>query len=729
MKKIIMTMLILVMMIPAYLPAVSADNGGIYNYEELIYWLNTEDYSDNHLYYSLESGQDFGWPTEPTVLSSPYGHRSLWIQDDWYIPSHITLVNIPIYVEKETCKVNIDGVLIQQPTEEGSFYSALNNSGSVTLGKDAVIVGDVDVSDGASVAMEKGARISGNVNLASATLTGEDNYIQGCIYTYSAANDEKPVSLKGSISANWVSVAQGTQLQVDGRLQIRTRIRGEGKLTVLSGGELIFNSGENYGGSTGCGITLESGASMYTLCNYFTVSSGAVFQLKKNSTVYANGYFGVEARQTRNGYIKGEGTIQLYEGYEILVQTEDDEYRFSANDNIPNVDSTVKVLFQETHSHAEYKNKRIFDECYHWYPCDECSRGNTVSHTFENKKLTEGYKLYACTGCQYYYLNIDQSGTDINNGLEWSVTDGVLKLIGSGSSDWMDWPLEFKESVTEVQVTEGITDVGMQAFAGYARLEKVVLADTVTQIRDYAFQNCRNLREIVLPQGVTVIGASAFENCSSLQSIQLPRGLKEIGDMAFAQSGLTSIKIPGKVETMGYYPFYRCEKLKNVRFSKGVTEIPEEAFLGCSHLTTVHLPVTMERIGTEAFRDCPKLKTVYYDGTETMFATIEVGWEEDGYFMKAAKSCGYRMPDTSVVKNEKENTLQLDIQAPEAETTANTRFIAVGYNQRGVLTSVGTAQESSTITISAEDVDSVQVMLFDLLTLKPLSYAEAIDLH
>lgn len=85
----------------------------------------------------------------------------------------------------------------------------------------------------------------------------------------------------------------------------------------------------------------------------------------------------------------------------------------------------------------------------------------------------------------------------------------------------------------KVEIPEGITSIGQQAFSGRKNLISVTLPDSVTSIGGWAFENCRNLREIILPSSITSIGDHAFHNCSKLAEITIPESFTDFGEDMF----------------------------------------------------------------------------------------------------------------------------------------------------------------------------------------------------
>ena len=73
---------------------------------------------------------------------------------------------------------------------------------------------------------------------------------------------------------------------------------------------------------------------------------------------------------------------------------------------------------------------------------------------------------------------------------------------------------------------------------------------------------CSSLRSIELPEGLTEIGDEAFSDCSSLRSVELLAGLTTIGDEAFYScDSLNSVTIPASVTEIGEGAFLSCNAL------------------------------------------------------------------------------------------------------------------------------------------------------------------------
>ena len=206
------------------------------------------------------------------------------------------------------------------------------------------------------------------------------------------------------------------------------------------------------------------------------------------------------------------------------------------------------------------------------------------------------------------------SGTCGDN-LTWELDDGILTISGTGDMSYLygettAWK-EHLESITNVVIEPGVTNIGAYAFEGCTNLTHVIIPDSVTGIFEYAFYGCTGLVNIVLPESITSIGTSAFSDCTGLTSILIPKSVTSIGAYAFSCcTGLTSIVIPDSVTSIDVYAFYRCANLISIEIPDSVTSIGSSVFQSCVSLTSIVIPEGVTSIGSQAFFDCTSLTSI-----------------------------------------------------------------------------------------------------------------------
>ena len=86
-----------------------------------------------------------------------------------------------------------------------------------------------------------------------------------------------------------------------------------------------------------------------------------------------------------------------------------------------------------------------------------------------------------------------------------------------------------------------LTYIGDYAFNNNDLLGKIVFSGTkLGEIGEKAFQNCDSITEVELPEGLKVLGASAFTNCRALEKFHIPSTLTEFGDGQFSNDDALS---------------------------------------------------------------------------------------------------------------------------------------------------------------------------------------------
>ncbi len=84
-----------------------------------------------------------------------------------------------------------------------------------------------------------------------------------------------------------------------------------------------------------------------------------------------------------------------------------------------------------------------------------------------------------------------------------------------------------------------------------------------------------------------------------------------IGNDAFhGCTGLTSVEIPSRVTSIGSSAFSGCTELTSVSIPSRVTSIGSSVFYGCSGLTSIEIPSSVTSIGEYAFNNCRGLTSV-----------------------------------------------------------------------------------------------------------------------
>jgi hypothetical protein len=178
----------------------------------------------------------------------------------------------------------------------------------------------------------------------------------------------------------------------------------------------------------------------------------------------------------------------------------------------------------------------------------------------------------------------------------WKITsDGVLTLSGvryieGTSSMWYSW-MDYKDQVTKIVITDGITKIPNHAFYGMHKVTEVSIPDSVEEIGSGAFWDCFSLRTVTIPPKVKELGHSAFFFCTSLRSVKFAAGcsLETIGAGAFSDTALEEFHAPASLKFVGENAFYGCNSLKILDLWNCNANIHKSAFSHCPEIRQVLL--------------------------------------------------------------------------------------------------------------------------------------------
>ena len=187
-----------------------------------------------------------------------------------------------------------------------------------------------------------------------------------------------------------------------------------------------------------------------------------------------------------------------------------------------------------------------------------------------------------------------------------------------------------RTGLTTVTIPEGVTSLGIWAFDNCPALVKVNLPKTLTSIGDYAFEGCTGLRSIEIPNSVTSIGNYAFRDCSGLETVinlsnlTFSKGSSDYGYVAYYATKV--INAPNAVidgdfiwcklngtNTLACYLGEVAELTLPADYNGENYVIGNDAFMGCTRLTSITIPNSVTSIGSSAFSGCRNLTNVKFD--------------------------------------------------------------------------------------------------------------------
>lgn len=166
-----------------------------------------------------------------------------------------------------------------------------------------------------------------------------------------------------------------------------------------------------------------------------------------------------------------------------------------------------------------------------------------------------------------------------------------------------------RQKLEEVELCEGLLEVGPRAFSRCASLKAIKVPSSVRAIRQYAFASCTSLAEVELGENLRTIERHAFFNCGFLRTVNIPDAVRDIGTLAFMSAGPVSLAIPDGVESIGDKAFSCCA-FPRFRAPSLLTTIPTGMFCQCKSMFSLEMPEAPRIVERCAFWGCRSLRNV-----------------------------------------------------------------------------------------------------------------------
>ena len=168
--------------------------------------------------------------------------------------------------------------------------------------------------------------------------------------------------------------------------------------------------------------------------------------------------------------------------------------------------------------------------------------------------------------------------------------------------------------ITHIDIPESVTYIGESAFKSCTRLTSIDIPDSVTEIGPSAFYYCLELQSARLPETLEVIPESLFERCPSLSAIDIPATVTEIGASAFCYTGIEEMVIPDAVQSIGDEAFLGCSRLSSITLSSHLGSIDVGVFQDCTALHSITIPQSVVAISRNAFKQSG-LVSITFEGS------------------------------------------------------------------------------------------------------------------
>ena len=193
-------------------------------------------------------------------------------------------------------------------------------------------------------------------------------------------------------------------------------------------------------------------------------------------------------------------------------------------------------------------------------------------------------------------------GVNMGDNIKWTYdkSTGTLTFKGSGDMNNISngnggerapwYNADYRDSITNIVIEEGITSVGSWAFISLVNVTTVTIPSTVTVIQPHAFQNCQGIKYMNLPNGLTNIGIDAFffmDSCKGFYIDNPKTGYHTEDGVLFGNK--TLITYPQGNERASYQVPY------------GTEEMGIGSFSNTPYLQKVYIPETMTKVHSQMF--------------------------------------------------------------------------------------------------------------------------------
>ena len=186
---------------------------------------------------------------------------------------------------------------------------------------------------------------------------------------------------------------------------------------------------------------------------------------------------------------------------------------------------------------------------------------------------------------------------------------GTGELGPCGPNDDVPWK-DFRLDIISVVLSDGVTSIGANAFAGCKNLKSVYFSQSITSINEYAFWDS-GIVNLTIPDSVTEIANGAFFECKKLQKISLSNNLEIIDCALFYDcTNLINLSIPDTITSICDSAFCNCSSLSDISLPSQLTYIGNNAFYSCTSLKKIKIPYGVKEIGLNAFSNCKNLSSV-----------------------------------------------------------------------------------------------------------------------
>lgn len=210
-------------------------------------------------------------------------------------------------------------------------------------------------------------------------------------------------------------------------------------------------------------------------------------------------------------------------------------------------------------------------------------------------------------------------------------------------------------NLTSINIPSSVVSIGEAAFA-WSGLQTLTLPEGVQDIDDMVFANCSNLTKFIYrgtPYGLDNATTPMFLGCNQLDTIIAPARMWDCAEpdatvqeyygfpshiryievtggelsatnisyMANSNRTLLTLDISSASNTtLPNQAFINWTALETLRLPANLTEIPYQMAYACENLKAISIPSYVAVVGDEAFRGCSKLSSIDFADSQNLYS-------------------------------------------------------------------------------------------------------------
>ena len=223
------------------------------------------------------------------------------------------------------------------------------------------------------------------------------------------------------------------------------------------------------------------------------------------------------------------------------------------------------------------------------------------------------YALNSCTALEEIYFN----ATELNEFAGWifanagKAKNGTKVVIGKNVTKIPSWLFHMTPKITSVEFENGSVckSIEHSAFNGCANLTSITIPESVTSIANNAFYGCEKLIEVYNLSNSSILDDFDSDNYLAYYALDIYTNLDAKSKQWITEDGFifyededicyllgykgneSELTLPTSCNDKSYeiykYAFYHNSIIKKVVIPENVTSIGDNAFSGCTNLTSV----------------------------------------------------------------------------------------------------------------------------------------------